>query len=30
MIDMVRRHEVQVLLRAGHSRAEIAKQVGVS
>lgn len=30
MIDMVRRHEVQVLLRAGHSRAETAKQVGVS
>lgn len=27
---MVRRHEVQVLLRAGHSRAETAKQVGVS
>jgi transposase len=30
MIDMVRRHEVQVLRRAGHSLAETAKLVGVS
>jgi transposase len=30
MIDMVRRHEIQVLRRAGHSLDETAKQVGVS
>jgi transposase len=30
MIDMVRRHEIQVLRRAGHGLAEIAKLVGVS
>jgi transposase len=30
MIDMVRRHEIQVLRRAGHSLAETAKLVGVS
>jgi transposase len=30
MIDMVRRHEVQVLRRAGHSLVETAKLVGVS
>ncbi len=30
MIDMVRRHEVQVLRRAGHTLAETAKLVGVS
>ena len=30
MIDMVRRHEIQALRRAGHSRAETAKLVGVS
>jgi transposase len=30
MIDMVRRHEIQVLRRAGHEQAEVAKLVGVS
>jgi transposase len=30
MIDMVRRHEIQVLRRAGHGLAETAKLVGVS
>ena len=30
MIDMVRRHEIQVLRRAGHSLVETAKQIGVS
>lgn len=30
MIDMVRRHEIRVLRRAGHSLVETAKQVGVS
>jgi len=30
MIDMVRRHEIQVLRRAGHSLEETAKLVGVS
>jgi transposase len=30
MIDMVRRHEIQVLRRAGHSLAEVAELVGVS
>src|SRR5215813_10727027 len=30
MIDMVRRHEIQVLRRAGHSLAETARLVGVS
>src|SRR4051812_5125712 len=30
MIDMVRRHEIQVLRRAGHTLAETAKLVGVS
>src|SRR6185503_16856966 len=30
MIDMVRRHEIQVLRRAGHSLDETAKLVGVS
>src|SRR4051812_27256630 len=30
MIDMVRRHEIQVLRRAGHSLAETGRLVGVS
>jgi transposase len=30
MIDMVRRHEIQVLRRAGHTLAETAARVGVS
>lgn len=30
MTDMVRRHEIQVLRRAGHSLVEVAKLVGVS
>jgi hypothetical protein len=30
MIDTVRRHEIQVLRRAGHSLAETAELVGVS
>jgi transposase len=30
MIDMVKRHEIQVLRRAGHGQAEIAKLAGVS
>ena len=30
MIDMVRRHEIQVLRRAGHPLAEVARLVGVS
>src|SRR5258706_9856990 len=30
MIDMVRRHEIQVLRRAGHTLAETAELVGVS
>src|SRR5215471_7444737 len=30
MIDMVRRHEIQVLHRAGHSPVETARLVGVS
>jgi transposase len=30
MIDMVRRHEIQVLRRAGHSLVETAELVGVS
>lgn len=30
MIDMVKRHEVQVLCRAGHKQEEIAELVGVS
>jgi hypothetical protein len=30
MIDMVRRHGIQVLRRAGHSRVETAELVGVS
>jgi transposase len=30
MIDMVRRHEIQVLLRAGHALDETAELVGVS
>jgi transposase len=30
MIDMVRRHEIQVLRRAGHSLAETSRLVGVS
>jgi len=30
MIDMVRRHEIQVLRRAGHEQAEVAKLVRVS
>jgi hypothetical protein len=30
MIDMLKRHEVQVLRRAGHTRKEIAALSGVS
>ena len=30
MIDMVRRHEIQVLRRAGHTLADTARLVGVS
>jgi hypothetical protein len=30
MIDMLKRHEVQVLRRAGHGQAEVAKLAGVS
>jgi hypothetical protein len=30
MIDMVRRHEIQVLRRAGHSLVETATRIGVS
>jgi transposase len=30
MIDMVKRHEIQVLRRAGHALAEVAKLAGVS
>jgi transposase len=30
MIDMMRRHEIQVLRRAGHSLREIAELTGVS
>jgi transposase len=30
MIDMVKRHEIQVLRRAGHGQAEVARLVGVS
>jgi hypothetical protein len=30
MIDMLKRHEIQVLRRAGHSLAEVAKLAGVS
>jgi transposase len=30
MIDMVRRHEIQVLRRAGHTLKDVAKRVGVS
>lgn len=30
MIDVVRRHEIQVLRRAGHALDEIAQLVGVS
>jgi hypothetical protein len=30
MINMVRRHEIQVLRRAGHSLAETVRLVGVS
>lgn len=29
MIDMIKRHEIQVLRRAGHSQADVAKRVGV-
>jgi hypothetical protein len=29
MIDMLKRHEVQVLRRAGHSLPEVAKLAGV-
>src|SRR5687768_3133713 len=30
MIDMVKRHEIQVLRRAGHGQAEVAQLAGVS
>lgn len=30
MIDMLKRHEIQVLRRAGHSQVEAAKLAGVS
>jgi hypothetical protein len=30
MIDMLKRHEVQVLRRAGHTLAEVAELTGVS
>lgn len=30
MIDMLKRHEIQVLRRAGHAQAEVAKLAGVS
>ena len=30
MIDMIKRHEIQVLRRAGHPQAEVPKLVGVS
>jgi len=30
MFDMLKRHEIQVLRRAGHSQADVAKRVGVS
>ena len=30
MIDMLKRHEIQVLRRAGHTQTEIAKLAGVS
>lgn len=30
MIDMLKRHEIQVLRRAGHSQAEAADLAGVS
>jgi len=30
MLGMLKRHEIKVLLKAGHSQAEIAKLAGVS
>ena len=30
MIDMVKRHEIQALRRAGHEQAEVAELTGVS
>ena len=30
MIDMLKRHEIQVLRRAGHSQDEVARLAGVS
>jgi hypothetical protein len=30
MLGMVKRHEIQVLLKAGHSQAEVAQLTGVS
>ena len=30
MLGMLKRHEIQVLLKAGHSRAEVAELTGVS
>ena len=30
MIDMLKRHEIQVLRRAGHSQDDVAKLAGVS
>ena len=30
MIDMLKRHEIQVLRRAGHAQVEVAKLAGVS
>ena len=30
MIDMLKRHEIQVLRRAGHTRLDIAERAGVS
>jgi len=30
MLGMLKRHEIKVLLKAGHSRAEVAKLAGVS
>ena len=30
MIDKLKRHEIQILRRAGHAQIEVAKLVGVS
>jgi hypothetical protein len=30
MLDMMKRHEIQVLRRAGHSQPDVAKLTGVS